>query len=526
MVKTRIYITSFFIVIGGFFETVAQPYRDYLDVDDARQVRMEVLDVFQKYTESMLYLDNPSKGIRSDFQKLFEKGALIYNDYLLENEKQMILPKEYAELRNSKIRLSPVFTQWNIGYPYKEDGLIKTEVEYVKTITISSDEFLAPFGDGKHYPSVTFHEKMIVVLEKKKGEKYETKIESVIANDPIEKYIFISSSKDIMFNLLAKYDEIGNIAKEGGFVAYVADSSDIVGDFETEDALFFHPISFQRKKESQADFYEFSHRRYDLFGVNLQYSPWGLGNTLNKKLSSNIAQKNYAFGISAYYGLQIASKKRSTWFFYMEAMVNIYKNIFSKSYNVSYRAVDLDGDSYLRKISLTDIVDKTTRLDVAAMPSFEYLFQVLHGNRNQLFLSFQIGGYAAYSISATNAFSLKARYTGVYDYFGGVEFNHYYDYGTFSLSDKEMGKMSKSLLNKWDFGIFGTIGVWYALDKCDLLKFSIGYKHGFMIPFKQDDSFILSKDHYSYSSPVQIMNNGVRNIYIQLSFARAIGRTI
>jgi hypothetical protein len=100
------------------------------------------------------------------------------------------------------------------------------------------------------------------------------------------------------------------------------------------------------------------------------------------------------------------------------------------------------------------------------------------------------------------------------------------------LSNKDIQQSLQDKSNQFDFGALGKVGLWVALNKSSLLKFDIGYKHGlgylsgdkygFGTPLKYKDNFVISKDYKFYETLLQSTNQGLRNVYVGLSFVSTI----
>ena len=221
------------------------------------------------------------------------------------------------------------------------------------------------------------------------------------------------------------------------------------------------------------------------------------------------------------YGLQIVHKNKSNLFFNINLELNAYQQIFRGTYYTQYQAIDSDGESYIRKINVPSLTEKIYHLSASLQPSFEYLLQITQG-QHPIFISLEIGGYAEYRFWGANTFNLQADYSGLYNYFDGIEFDHYYDYGHFYLDNEHISQNIKLKINAVDYGVFGSIGVWYAINADNILKIGIGYKHGFTSPFKYKNDFILSKNYHTYESAVQTINQGLRNMFLGISWQRVI----
>jgi len=256
----------------------------------------------------------------------------------------------------------------------------------------------------------------------------------------------------------------------------------------------------------------------NLWGLGINYCPYGLGNNINRTNFPDIKQSNQALSIESFFGYQLAQN----WFGNIKLGLNAYQNTFNGDYSTQYNAVDMDNDPYLRKISISSLEEKIYNFSASLPLSIEYLLRISNNVKHPVFLSFEAGGYIEYRLWATNRFSFSADYTGLYDYYCGVEFDHYYDYGHFDLSDKEISQSLSQKINRFDYGLLGSLGLWYAFNKNNLLKINFAYKHGFESPLKYKENFVPSENYGSYESLLQGTNQGIRNIYVGLAFVKTI----
>ncbi|MDE7090929.1 MAG: hypothetical protein K2O53_04320, partial [Bacteroidales bacterium] len=284
---------------------------------------------------------------------------------------------------------------------------------------------------------------------------------------------------------------------------------------------YFQPIErIQDPRDSHI--YGFRRCRKNLFSVGVNYTPWGFGNNIAKDRFNGISEYSQAISLSLFYGLQIGKAKQggSIWFLNIGLDVNRHYYKYSGSDYTEYYDIDADGASYLRRIWIDNLSEKVERLSASLPLSASYLLQLTKQRRNQIFLSFELGVFFEYTFLLKNKYSINADYHGLYDYYGGVEFDHYYDYGTFGQNNTQILARARDL--NYDYGAFGNVGCWLALDKSNMLKFHVGYKHGFNTPLKYKDDAIISENKQSYQSLLPSTKQGLRDLFLGVSYVRAI----
>lgn len=475
------------------------------------QMRMRAIEFFQSYILRKNGLDYPDRNSRFDYTKLFEDGIEIYNDFLPYNTPLFLSPTDYADKRDNNITLNTQFTLFKLGFPYEEQGRWKIDIEYSEHINIHINNY------GIKYPKVTFDWLMTLSMEEhREWDNDNLKISKLQIKNPIANYILIEQSEKVELPVLKSFE---NVDKDGQLRMFDADSADIDNVNQACSSYFYSRKLISNEFLHQL--YRYKDFRNNLFGIGLYYTPYGFGNNINTHELPNLRQYNQALSLDIAYGLQIAHKTNSTLFFNINLGLNAYQQSFRGTHYTQYQSTDSDGESYLRKINITSLTEKTYLLSASFQPSFEYLLQITQG-QHPIFLSLEIGGYAEYRFWGDNFFNLQAYYSGLYDYFDGIEFDHYYDYGHFYLDNERITQDIKDKINALDYGVFGSIGIWYAFDPHNILKIGIGYKHGFTSPFKYKTDFILSENYFSYESTVQAINQGLRNLFLSVSWHRVI----
>jgi hypothetical protein len=530
--KKKIFILSVSLFLGVFAANAQT-------MTEVRQMRYDAIDVFDRYSSLILNLDNPTIYTKDYFMELFEENSMLYNDILPYNVRQELSPNDYYDKYVNNIKTYPQLANLELSFPEYKDEKWQVKIKFTKTFRLKYRDI------DLTYPQWSFNYEMLVVMDKnndyirKEKESYSKweiqqernknfinqKIRSLIVEDPLTDYVVIVNQNS--YNL--EYD--GNTIEnwDENTHSRIFPCSDI--DFKKITIVdsYFKPLKFS-KNPNDKHVYNCSQRKLNIFGVGINYAPYGLGNRISKSNIdyfdfSDIEESNNTYSLSLFYGIQIANKQKSTWFFNIGLDFSLYNYNYKGNYYIPYQSIDSDNDPYLRKINIINLQENAHNFAVSIPLSFQYLFQISKSGKQQVFLAVELGGYAEYFVYQWNSFNFHADYTGLYNYYGSVEFDHYYDYGHFDLSDKDISQKLKDKSNQFDYGAFGKVGLWFALKKNNLLKFDIGYKHGFCTPLKYNENFVISENYNSYQTLLQSTNKGLQNIYIGLSFVWAIRET-
>lgn len=497
-----------FLVILAVFEL------DFLfsqSVEEVRKIRMEVLSIYENYVRvsSRLY-DPQSSQYGDDFLKMFVGDSWIYNDVLPQNKPQELSPKDYYDYFTENIAwFSCQYSELEFSFP-QEISKDEWEIQCSFKRNVSYHT-----KNGFVYPPHKFGY-IITILVDKKIEN--AKIKNISVTNPVGDFFIIDNHK----NNTIEYD------------GFRIDDWDV----ETQSRLFpiqeydiqkmvclsndyFRPIErIQNSKDGHI--YDFQNCKKDLFSIGITYVPWGFGNSVDKERFNGISQWCQTLSLSLFYGRQIGGmvQGKSTWFFNVGLDVNQHYYKYVGSDYKEYHDIDADNSSYLRRIWINDLSEKANCLSASLPLSFSYLLQLRTKQNKIVFLSFELGVFFEYAFLLKNEYALNADYHGLYDYYGGVEFDHYYDYGTFWQNGLQTLGTVKDM--RCDYGVFGNVGCWLALDKSNMLKFYVGYKHGFNTPLKYKNNVVISENGQSYQSLLPSTKQGVRNLFLGVSYVRAI----
>lgn len=189
----------------------------------------------------------------------------------------------------------------------------------------------------------------------------------------------------------------------------------------------------------------------------------------------------------------------------------------SASYSNSMEAIDLDGETYLRHINVDVSNEQTCHLDVGIPLTIESVIPLDKASNNH-FLSIEAGAFISVTMMDKIAYDAQASYKGEYNYFGGVVFDHYYDYGDFNLNNQNCNAHFQS--NHLNAG--GLLGLSYMFGVADnhLLKVGLLYKQHILSPRRSSSTdYILSYDREHYQSLFGALSGWQGDLMVQISYS-------
>ncbi|MDR0604642.1 MAG: hypothetical protein LBG80_10105 [Bacteroidales bacterium] len=506
--KKRIFliITVYFSIVCVFSQSVSE----------TRKIKTTAIEIYEKYTSIMANLYNGDVYNWDKFLSLFDENAIIYNDILPANKSQYLSPKEYFDVFTQNIKMSSFdYSNLNLQFPDLKEDKWKIKCTFTKYIRFTTQK-------DRYYPQWHFEYIVTIEMDTTYNQTYKiynnAKIKSIEVTEPLKDF-FIIQNKDSL-PLIYYGSILGDF--EGPNNSRLLPGEKPHNQITAANSNIFYSLDFQGPLDEY--FYDVAMRKRNLIGLGINYGIINFGNNISKsnlEKFNDIKQNHNILSLSFLYGLQFAHKQKSTWFFNIRTELNWYNYIYTGTYYTQYQSIDADDDPYLRKIRINSLSERINNLSVSLPLSFQYLLYLPNKTKKQFFLSFEIGGFAEYILFLNHSYNFNADYSGYYaQYFSGVEFDHYYDYGNFEISDKNKLSSVKDL--KYDYGAFGSIGLWLALNDNHLLKLDISYKHSFNVPLTYKEDYVISENYYTYESLLQSTKQGLQNIYIGISFIVAL----
>ena len=505
----KLIILSLLILVSDFAHSQS--------VDEIRRIKTVALEVFDNYvaTISLLYQNESYEEDR--FFDLFSSEAKVYNDIIPDSTSlgKMIAPFEYYSVLNKTVKnYKTEFRRLRLSFPTEEGE---------KWIINCSFDQTFYYINGKNnlkYPEWRLNKVIRISMDKRRtGASYgNAKIEKVDIDrenggEVLSDYFIVQNVDSLILRIktlsLSKDDYEGKLLPSPRYKPQ---------DINIPSLNYFQSL-ISENKQSDSRFYRYHLVNRDLFSASLKIAPVAKGFNIDNALLPDVNQSAFALGGKAGYGFQISRIKKSTLFLNLGLDIDFYKNKLDGQWNTSYSDVDSDGDRYLRKISISSYKENTSVLSLNVPIALECLIS-LEKAQKPMFITVEGGFYAGYRLAISQSFSFDAKYTGVYDYFGGVEFDHYYDYGDFKMSDSNVDYSLQA--KKFDFGILLNVGVVRELAKDKLIKITLGYQQGFQALSDQASDYCLTKNNKHYISPIETATKGLTNFNIGVSFVKIL----
>jgi len=483
-------------------------------VTETRHIKTTALQVYENYKVVMSGLYSKSAYTEDNFMALFDKNTILYNDILPDNNPQQLSPANYfAKFKASINRIYPDFSDFKMGEPVSVGDKWQIKCNFTRGTRFKTLKDM-------NYPEWSFNYTMTIEMDKSYNDTnkvYENaKIVSVDVKNPLKGFFIIENKENMSFT--AKQGEtLKDWDAEYNSRIFPEDKwkiHDIQAVEPNKNKNFFeYSVSSFSKNRTDAHFYQpgILYFPKNIFGISVNYSPVALNNQFNI---------TNAFALSFFYGKQIAHKKKSTLFFDVGLDLNWYLNKLAQP-DTDTTAVDNSSSPHVT-ITHIDPIDKNINIFSVSIPlSVQYLYQLSSQHaKKPVFLSFELGVFAEYTLpTLINKNTLYANFdneSNPYVYFCG---------GDSGISIDRTLKLDSRL----DFGILGGVGLWFTLDKSNLLKFDVSYKGGFNSTLKYNEDYVIhniSRDNTwrdNYIRQQKSTNHTLQNIYFGISWVRTIG---
>jgi len=515
--RTRILITAIILIfsISAFSQSVTEK----------RQIKTTALTMYENYKGEIRGLHSRSSITEDNFLALFDSKAKIYNDILPDNHSQQLSPADYFSIFRANInRIYPDFSDFKMGEPVSVGNKWQIKCNFTRATRFKTHK-------NMNYPEWSFNYSMTIEMDKSYNNSkkvYENaKIVNIEVDNPLGKFFVIENKDNIP--LVTRFGKpITEWDKEYQSRIFTEKEWTIrdiqVSESNNLEKIFVYSTAQFVKNRDDELFYHIDIQRYmkNLFGISIKYCMANMGNQFSEENAENF--KNFehlsnATSFSFFYGKQLANKEKSTWFLNFGLDLNIYNHEYSGANDTTtYYTDDVDGDYYWRKIIINSLHEKITNVTVSVPLSIQYLRQLTNQTKNPIFIAFEFGVFAETSLSLRSKYDLDVEYSGLYEKYFGVEFTHYYDFGSFP---DESG--NQKLNSYFNGGWFGSVGLWYALNNSNLLKLDVSYKYSFLPPSEYKSKYVISEKKDSYNSLIYSTNQGLRNVYFGVSWAKTIG---
>ena len=500
---------------------------------EKRHIKTTALQLYENYKVIMSGLYSKSAYTEDNFIGLFDSNAEIYNDILPDNLPQQLSPSEYFKKFQTNIkRIYPVFSDFDLENPEAVDNKWLIKCSFTRGTRFLTQK------DMK-YPEWSFNYTMTIEMEKLYNiinKVYQhARIVSIVVDNPLKGFFIIENEDNMLFD--SKSGETLNNWDDDYQSRIFPEDEWRINDIIVPEALINDNIfRFSKgkfsKNRTDSHFYQIDIQRSkkNIFGVGLNFSPipTTFGNKIsdeNAEIFKEIGHKSNVLSFSFFYGKQITYKEKSTVFFNFGLDFNKYSHKYNSTaaINQQFDNIDIHGDSYKRIIKIDSLNEIIKMTSISVPLSLLYLRQITQQTKKPVFLSLELGIFAEYTLSSNNTYRLYADYRGYYKQYFEVEMDHYLDYGSGHFTDKD-SKDREKLAKRFNGGIFGGIGLWFALNENSLLKFNVSYKHSFNSPLEYKEKYVISENKDSYQSLLYSTKQGMQNIGFGISWVKTIGR--
>ncbi|MBQ3950606.1 MAG: hypothetical protein II661_09040 [Bacteroidales bacterium] len=484
-------------------------------IRETRIIKTTALQVYDKYISSFNSLGDQTGYGANRFLDLFaEDMDSLCNDILPNLHPAMLTPDKYVDIYSKSVRTAyRNYSNLKMGEPHSAPGnkwsiycTFDCDIQYVDKTGLS-------------FPSHTFSYKMHIVMDKKSSSNtsYDNAyIASLTITEPLRNYVIIHNPSGYI-NIKGQQQRnnandywIGDLGKTG------------ISKLQSESGNPFAHTSF-KAVPNQHNRYEQTSTTLDILGFGVSYAPFSLGNKLDGRFDQ-LSTGGNAIILHGFWGKNLSSNDYGSLFLNIGLQMFDNNHTVTGNYEVHYDDVDIDGDSYLRNI--TARINKETIMSFgASIPlTVSYLLAIGDPTATPLFLSVEGGVVASFKAMAIHTFDVDARYTGTYNYFGGIEFDHYYDYGDFKLNQDNAETDFSQNYNKIDVAASLGLGFWIGLTKNSFLRIDVALRKGFLSEMVYDDDYRLTSRFDDYHSAFQSSKSGAFDIFAGLSYILTLGK--
>ena len=476
-------------------------------VSEARTIRTSALMVYDSYVGMMNRLNNGSLTNEVDFVKLFVPGTdSIYNDIMTDSEEKWLTPEAYFSLYASTVKKSGYsFANLSMGTPTEGGDKWTIDLHFSRDVEFPDSVI--------ELPSWRFHYDMQIVMDK------ELTMDKVFANARISKIAVTGSPEDVI--VIVNPQRIPLRFQNRPVGKYDTSCDCIVVDLDGEKPSSikwdinnsFQPVQVERN----GNVYKYSRSSCNIWGVSVGVAPYRIGNKVTLA-NSGIGNSGSSTRFGGFFGKNMISSDRHAGF--LNVGIDLSNSNLSytsnKPYSYSFAAVDDDGDSYTRNVSV-DIKHEKWSITSFVLPvSFSYLINLTPDSERHIYLSAEAGVFVALRAFYSLYYNVNATYTGTYSQYWDVEMDHYYDYGKYQLSGSTASTYSDSFM-RFNFGAQLGAGICLQLGNLSFLRFDFTARKNFLREMKgyTDERITTHSPEYN---PVLGFANSALDPYLGLTF--------
>ena len=483
-------------------------------LSEMRQIKTTALQIYENYKAVISGLYSRSVYTEDNFLALFDSQAALYNDILPDNQPQQLSPSGYFQKFQANVRrIYPAYSDFSMGEPVSAGNKWQIVCHFTRVTRFRTQK-------DRNYPEWTFNYTMTIEMDKRydvnKKVFENAGIVSVAVDNPLTDFFIIENKENIPLaaqsgEMIKEWDEEyqSRIFPED---EWKMDDIRVVNN----DKIFEFSKGKFSKNQTDTNYYQLNVQRYkkNILGIGVNYSPLALGNKISMENDDNFEVFKYEtseFSLSFGYGKQIAHKGKSTVFvnFGLGLNWNLFK--YNGKQDIIPYDVNNDGKPNLRKIKIKLYNNEKINIISASVPfSVQYFYQLTQQMKKPIILSVELGAFAEVGLLS----SLNNIYIGGYKYYYGT---------TDELSEPDKSSVIVVKLNsRLDGGIFGGVGLCYALNKSNLLKFSISHKYRFNLPIQLFDTNVQSDDGEVFL--LHSVQQNMQNTGFGISWVKTIGR--
>ena len=488
------------------------------NLQEVRVARLLAIDAYDKMSLTMLDLHNVGKNyyLYDEFVQLFSDNAIVYNDLLPNNIPQYVSPAEYISIYADRIaadRITFHSLELNDLPTKQDDGSFVIPCRFTKSVIYKT-------LNGYNYPKYSFKYTMTVTID---ANMEHALISAITPDYPLGNFFILRKhpNHEILYKNIPidEYDDDNQRL-------FSADLYDL-SSFSLTNSDFFRRATFLRDTIDN-HFYYVDETTFDMVGVSLGVGIYSIGNRVAQNVRpymDKLAQFNYPLQLMGKYSLQLSKKtseRYGIWFFNIGAALDWTNYQISTHYSHNIEAVDSDGETYLRSIDIKLNKESINKVDFTLPLTFEVLLPISSKNKLNQFFSIEFGIWGSVSLLDQIQFDANVSYKGRYDYFGGVTFDRYYDYGEYTINEK----VSKPnyYINRWNFGGLGSLSYLLSIKENHMIKLGLQYKQGCLTPSYLPNDYILSYDKDHYQSLISTLNGWQGDLFLQLSYVHLLKR--
>ena len=479
---------------------------------DLRMARTTALSVYERYILVANSLRNGGDNVYN-FKDLFaDRTDSVYNDILPLPGAPYLSCDVYCQNYTRSVKQAAFsYSDFSMEQPRLVGNKWIVTCHYKRTLTYRSK-------DGFQYPSWSFDYTMRIEMNRAAGSDGlcgNPKIASITVSEPVEKYVVIMNPSRIPLS----WGGINSLPYDPKCDCWAGDigDKDVKGLSESISTPFAATTMTSRKPH----FYTFYQNTRNVIGGGVYYAPFAIDSKLDGQFAE-IKENSNAWRLRGFYGINLTSSSKTAAFLNMGLEFANRNHTLSGTYEIHYDAVDSDNDPYRRNIH-ANINEENIKIFSFGVPvTVSYLIRVAGSDERPHFFSVDAGLYASFKAITRHTLNMNADYTGTYNYFGQIEFDHYYDYGHYDLNENNVVTDVKEQTNKFDAGVTLGLGFWFSVGKNSFLRADLTALKGLLPEMKYNSNYRITENSTDYHTALQSSNDGAMDFYIGISYIKSL----